>query len=537
MPLVWFDFVANPNSLGMMVDSILLPASFTSTWVTFSYLSAHMIIVPSNVNFYRISSQVRQHFINSRPVGRPKKDNLYLHMENLYTPLSAINSLVDAEMPGLISDLQALIRQPSVSAKKQGLVECANLVAETMRKAGIIAETLYLDDKSISPIVYGEVISRSNPDRTLLFYNHYDVQPEEPLELWNDEPFSGKVEGNNIFGRGSADDKGELITRIKAVEYFLKKMGDVPCNVKFIVEGEEEVGSVHIEQYLTKYRNRLACDGVIWEFGYVDAKDRPIISLGMKGLLYVELIARGPVRDAHSSLAVLIENPAWRLVSALATLRDRNGRILIKDWYNEVRSFTRDELDVISKEPFNDKEFKQEYGISKFVKKARGRDVKKALVGMPTCNIAGFNSGYIGEGAKTVLPAQAVVKIDFRLVPDMVPERQLKRLKRHLKLHGFGDIEVKFIHGEAAARTPIRDPFVRQVEKAAKETFGFAITSVSSAGTGPMYSFVKVLKAPCISIGSTFMFARIHSPNEFARIDLLNKTTKCIGRVMEIFAG
>ena len=440
-------------------------------------------------------------------------------------------------MGGLVADLQTLIRQPSVSAKKQGLVECANLVAEIMRKAGITSEVMYLDDNGVPPMVYGEVRSRSNPEKTILFYNHYDVQPEEPLELWNDEPFSGKVDGNFIFGRGSADDKGELITRIKAVEYFLKKTGDVPCNVKFMVEGEEEVGSVHVEQYLKKYKDRLACDGVIWEFGYVDAKDRPIISLGMKGLLYVELLAKGPVRDAHSSLAVLIENPAWKLVRALSTMRDKNGRVTIKDWYREVRQFTRDELSVISKEPFDEKGFKQEYGVDRFVANAKGAAVKKALVGMPTCNIAGFDSGYIGEGAKTVLPFAARVKIDFRLVPDMDPEKQLARLKKHLKTHGFGDIEVNFIHGEAAARTAIRDPFVKQVEQAAREIFGSAITSVSSAGTGPMYSFVKVLQAPCISVGSTYIFARIHSPNEFARIDLLNKTTKCIGRIMEKFAG
>jgi acetylornithine deacetylase/succinyl-diaminopimelate desuccinylase-like protein len=450
--------------------------------------------------------------------------------------LSAIDATVDSEMGTLVSDLQALIRQPSVSAKKMGLVECAGLVAGTMKKAGIKSEVLYLDDKSIPPIVYGEVKSKSNPNRTILFYNHYDVQPEEPLELWESPPFSGKVEGNYIYGRGSADDKGELITRIKAVEYFLKNTGDVPCNVKFMVEGEEEIGSVHVEQYLEKYKDRLKCDGVIWEFGYVDAKDRPIISLGMKGLLYVELIAKGPARDAHSSLAVLIENPAWRLISALHTMRDPSGKVLIKDWYKEVRPFTDEELKVIAGEPFDEQEFKQEYGINKFVNNAQGTDIKKALVGMPTCNIAGFNSGYIGEGAKTVLPAQAMVKIDFRLVPDMVPERQLDRLKSHLKDHGFTDIEVRFIHGEAAARTPISDPFVRQVEQAARESFGSAITSVSSAGTGPMYSFVKVLRAPCISVGSTYMFARIHSPNEFARIDLLNKTTKCIGRIVEKFA-
>lgn len=447
-----------------------------------------------------------------------------------------IEDLVDSGMDGLVSDLQTLIRQPSVSAKKTGLVECANLVAGMMQKAGINSEVLYLDDRTVPPIVFGEVRSKSNPSKTILFYNHYDVQPEEPLDLWEDEPFSGRVKENQIFGRGSADDKGELITRIKAVEYFLKKTGDVPCNVKFIVEGEEEIGSLHVEEYLKKYKEKLACDGVIWEFGYVDAKDRPIISLGMKGLLYVELIARGPSRDAHSSLAVLIENPAWRLVSALKTLRDPSGRILIKDWYKEVRPFTKQELSVISREPFDDKEFKQEYGIKKFVNNARGVSVKKALVGMPTCNIAGFDSGYTGPGAKTVLPSQAIVKIDFRLVPGMMPERQLERLKRHLKKHGFGDIEVRFIHGEAAARTPISNPFVKQVEQAARDAFGDAIVSVSSAGTGPMYSFVKVLKAPCISVGSTYMFARIHSPNEFARIDLLNKCTKCIGKVIERFA-
>ena len=449
--------------------------------------------------------------------------------------LSAIDGLVDSGMDGLISDLQALIRQPSVSAKKQGLVECAGLVASIMKKAGIESEILYLEDRSIPPIVYGEVRSKSNPDRTLLFYNHYDVQPVEPLELWESDPFSGRRDGNFIYGRGSADDKGELITRIKAVEYYIKKTGDVPCNVKFVVEGEEEIGSVHVESYLEKYRDRLRCDGTIWEFGYVDAKDRPIISLGMKGLLYVELIARGPSRDAHSSLAVLIENPAWRLVSALATMRDSSGRILIKDWYRDVRDFTSEELHVISQEPFDEHEFKAEYGIDRFVADARGTDIKKALVGMPTCNIAGFDSGYLGEGAKTVLPANARAKIDFRLVPDMVPERQLARLKAHLMENGFGDIEVNFIHGEAAARTPISHPFVKQVEDAAMESFGSAVISVSSAGTGPMYSFERVLGAPCISVGSTYMFARIHSPNEFARVDLLNKTTKCIGRIMEKF--
>jgi acetylornithine deacetylase/succinyl-diaminopimelate desuccinylase-like protein len=442
---------------------------------------------------------------------------------------------VDKNMPALISDLQRLIRQPSVSAKNLGLEECARLVAQTMKKSGIKSEILRIG-KSIPPAVYGEVRSRKHPNKTILFYNHYDVQPEEPLELWHDKPFSGKIKGNKIYGRGSADDKGELITRIKAVEAFLKTTGDVPCNVKFLVEGEEEIGSMHVEEYLKKYQNKLSCNGVIWEFGYVDEKDRPVISLGMKGLLYVELTAQESIRDAHSSLAVLIENPAWRLVEALKTLRDKDGRILIKDWYKEVDNFTREDLDVIARQPFDEKSFKKEYGVKGFVGNKKGIEIRKAMVGDPTCNIAGLSSGWEGFGAKTVLPSTALAKIDFRLVPKMNPLRQLARLKRHLKDKGFGDIQVRMIHGEAASRTKISDPFVKIVQKAADESFGKSIVSVSSAGTGPMYSFSKILKAPCISVGSTYVYSRIHSPNEFTRIDLLKKTTKCVCKIMRKFS-
>ena len=443
---------------------------------------------------------------------------------------------VDKNFTTLVSDLQKLIQQPSVSAKNLGLEECAGLVVQMMKKSGIQAEILRVK-KGVPPAIYGEVQSKKNPDKTLLFYNHYDVQPEEPLELWDDKPFSGKIKGNKIYGRGSADDKGELITRIKAVESFLKTTGDVPCNIKFFIEGEEEIGSVHIEDYLSRYQEKLSCDAVIWEFGYVDEKDRPIISLGMKGLLYVELSKTESIRDAHSSLAVIIENPAWRLVEALKILRDSNGRVLIKDWYKEVDKFTKQDLKIIASEPFDENSFKKEYGIKKFVGDKKGVAIKKALVGEPTCNIAGFTSGYEGPGAKTVLPSKALVKIDFRLIPKMDPEKQLLRLKKHLKQNGFGDIVVTKIHGEAAARTRLSDPFVKTVKKAADESFGKSILSVSSAGTGPMFSFVKFLHSPCIAVGSTYVFARIHSPNEFARIDLLRKTTKCMCKIIRNFAA
>lgn len=450
--------------------------------------------------------------------------------------MKAVLNYVRDNSDDLISDLQKLIRQPSVSAKNQGIEECALLVSKMLKKSGIHSQILRLK-KGVAPIVFGEVKSKKNPEQTLLFYNHYDVQPVEPFDLWDDDPFSGVVKGNKIFGRGSADDKGELITRMKAVEAFLKTTGDVPCNIKFVIEGEEETGSANIEGYLKKFKKKFACDAVIWEFGYVDSKDRPVIGLGMKGLLYVELSAREPIRDAHSSLAVIIKNPAWRLIDALRTLRDTSGRILIDGWYDEVIPFSKTDLKLLSDEPFDEAAFKKEYGISEFVHSKRGLEVKKALAGDPTCNIAGFLSGYIQQGAKTVLPSLATVKIDFRLVPKMDPKRQLARLKKHLKKKGFSDIMIKMYHGEAASRTDPSDPFVAQVKAAAKASFGSYVVNVSNAGTGPMHSFASVLGAPCLSIGSTYIFSRIHSPNEFARIDLLKKTTQCMCHILNNFSS
>lgn len=455
--------------------------------------------------------------------------------------MTLIASRVDSEIDTLTSQLQQLIRVPSVSAKKQlTLTKCAELVSKIMYESGISSELLKLDGdiEQVSPIVYGEVKSKSNPNgKTILFYNHYDVQPAEPIELWHDDPFSGKLDGNFIYGRGASDDKGELITRIKAVEYFLDETGDVPCNVKFLVEGEEEIGSSHLEQYLSKYREKLSCDGTIWEFGYIDEHERPIISLGMKGLLCVELHAKCANADLHSSLAALVENPAWRLVHALKTIRDENGKINIKNWNNDIRDFSPEELECIRQEEFDLSSFKKNYGLTHVFNEDDIEETKKANVGGVTSNISGLFSGYIGEGSKTVLPSTAMAKLDFRLVPDMMPQKQFQLLREHLDNNGFKDIQLKFLSGEPACRIPLNDNFVKLVEASAIEEFGQVVKSVSSAGTGPMWHFNNILGCPCVSIGCTYKYSRIHSPNEFVRIDLLKRTTRCIGIIMEKFGN
>ncbi|MDR4510087.1 MAG: M20/M25/M40 family metallo-hydrolase [Nitrososphaeraceae archaeon] len=463
----------------------------------------------------------------------------------------------------LITDLQTLIRQPSVSAKNIGMTECAIKLQNIMTKAGIATKLIYPDQNSnefiniksesklgyspdlkndaIPPIVYGEIRSKKNPDgKTILFYNHYDVQPEDPVDLWeNKDPFSGKIHGNFIYGRGSSDDKGEIMTRIKAVEYLLKKYGDIPCNVKFLIEGEEEIGSPHIKAFLNQYKELLHCDGVIWEFGYFDEKDRPLIILGVKGILYVEIVTKGgPSRDVHSSLASLIENPAWIMVNVLKNIRSDSGRILIPDWYREMRPFSNYEITILQEQPFDEEFFKKEYGIDKFLNNLNGFEAKKYYEGMPTCNISGLYSGFSGKGSKTVLPNKAVAKIDFRLVPDMDPDLQFKRLCDHLEQCGFTQdmLEIKLVHKTPPARnSSINNQFISVVEETAKNIFDTAIKCISSAATGPMYYFMNILDAPCVCIGSSYKYGKAHAPNEYARLDLLLKTTEYISAIIENF--
>ena len=418
-----------------------------------------------------------------------------------------------------------------------------------MKNAGIQTDLLFLDLEEqvesrtfgrIPPIVYGEVISKSNPSgKTILFYNHYDVQPVDPIEKWNEDPFSGKVIGNHIYGRGSSDDKGELITRIKAVEYLLQETGDVPCNIKFLIEGEEEIGSPNLIKYVQRYKEKFKSDLVIWESGYIDKDDRAIISLGQKGILNVEIKVHGPSRDIHSSLAVAIESPAWRLVHLLSLLYSANdAKILIKGWYDEVTSLSEKELQLIANEPFNEEAFKKEYGISSFIKGQSSYEIKKALATEPSCNISGLVTGYTNKGVKTILPSTATVKLDFRLVPNMDPKIQFNKLVKYLRSKGYSekDVTINYLSGEPAFRTPLNNEYVKLIVDSASKIFNGVVLNVSSSGTGPMYVFKDILNVDSICIGSTILPNKMHSPNEFTNLDLLEKGTMCFIEIIKNFS-
>lgn len=441
---------------------------------------------------------------------------------------------IDRNNDLFLGDLKRLIQQPSVAAKSEGMRECADLVATMMTEIGVKKELLELPDAF--PIIYGEIHSKRNPKTTVLFYDHYDVQPAEPLELWESPPFEPEIREGKIYGRGTSDNKGNIVSRLKIVESWLKTTGDVPCNCKFLIEGEEEIGSIHLEQFFEKYWRKFACDGVVWEFGGVDEQERPTITLGVKGILYVELEAAGLKRDVHSAIAAIVDNPAWRLVRALKSLKDENDRILIPSWYKGIKRFTKEELEYLKKEPLYEKELKEELGVRQFIGGMKGLEAKKALAGKPTCTICGLVSGWTGTGSKTVLPAKALAKIDFRLVPGQKPKFLLRQLKGHLRKKGFGDIVVKEYGMEEAARTSPSDPFVKAAIKAGREEYQKSpVVSISSAGTGPMYLFRNYLKAPCICVGVGYPYSRGHSPNENIRVEDFRKGTRCLARAIDNF--
>ena len=424
-----------------------------------------------------------------------------------------------------------LVRQPSVAATGEGLEECAELLVDIMKENGIQARVLPV--KGGPPAVYGEIRAKSSGAPTILFYNHYDVQPPDPLDEWKYPPFDPHIVDGKIYGRGTSDNKGNIISRIHAVWAFLSAIGEVPVNVKFFVEGEEEIGSPHLAPFVEEHKELLKADCGIWEFGGVDHEGRPNIWLGLKGILYVELRVRETAVDTHSSMAPIVPNAAWRLVWALNSLKSEDGRVLVEGFYDDVVKPTRMELELIERIPYPEEEVKKDLGLESFLKDLTGAELVKTLLLEPTCTICGLNSGYTGEGSKTVLPSTAMAKIDFRLVPNQRPKEILKKLREHLDKRGFNDVEI-VVHGFLEpAKTPVEEDFVQLVIRAAEEVYQKeAVVYPTSAGSGPLYLFRNVLGIPMVSVGVGYPLSRAHAPNEHIRIKDYLLGTKLIARII-----
>jgi acetylornithine deacetylase/succinyl-diaminopimelate desuccinylase-like protein len=427
--------------------------------------------------------------------------------------LSTTYSYIEANRDRFIEELRAVIRQPSVSTQDRGVKECAELIRGMMEHVGIEAKVIPTPGQ---PVVFGHLRS-PGAAKTLLIYNHYDVQPVEPLDAWEHPPFDAVLVGDRIIGRGSTDSKGNLVSHLKAVEALRATVGKTPVNIKFIFDGEEENGSPNLPGFFDEHRDLLTADAALSFDGGFEASGRPRVQLGSSGLLYIEMRAKGPARDLHSGRARLVENPAWKLIWALSSMKGRDERITIDGFYDDILPPKEDERVLLDNAGWDDKTHMEEYGVDRFLLDVKGVAAMERLLFQPTCNIAGFKSGYLGEGKKTIVPSEASVKVDFRLVHKQDPKDILEKVRRHLALHGFADIEVKVLGQVDPSRTTVKSKIAQAMIVAARETYGkepmVRPTGEASGRQGPWFASRLGIEGAASGIGPPKW--RGHAPNEF----------------------
>jgi acetylornithine deacetylase/succinyl-diaminopimelate desuccinylase-like protein len=447
--------------------------------------------------------------------------------------MKLIDQYLEQHLSASLEELAELCAQPSVAAQNWGMEDCARLVQDMLDRRGF--ETR-LKETPGHPVVLAEREGRS--DRTLLFYNHYDVQPPEPLELWHSPPFEPEIRGGKMYGRGISDDKGHFVSRLLALDALLAAEDELPCRVKFIVEGEEEIGSVHLPDFVADHQEELAADACIWEFGGVDHRDVPMQYLGLRGICYVELSVQTAAADVHSGLGgSIFPNAAWRLVWALNSLKGPDEIISLDGFYQPVLPPTARDLELLDQLPEVNQEYRDRYQIPYFLKGIEGGlELKRAQVFEPTCTICGLTSGYQGEGSKTVLPARASAKVDFRLVPNQTPSQVLDQLRSHLDQHGFEDVQIEHLGGGPPARTDPDDPFIELVVKTAEGIYEQPMALVPiTGGSGPNHAFVHTLDLPVATAGIGYPGANAHAPNENIRLDLYTKGARHIAAILHAF--
>jgi acetylornithine deacetylase/succinyl-diaminopimelate desuccinylase-like protein len=375
------------------------------------------------------------------------------------------------------------------------------------------------------PIIYAERLS--DPSKpTVLFYGHYDVQPPDPLEEWNSPPFEPTIRDGKIFCRGVGDNKGQLLAQVLAVKSYMDVHGALPVNVKFVFEGEEETSSPNIAPFVETNREKLKADLVYTSDGPLDASGKPMVLLGVRGILYVEMEAQGAKWDNHSgNKGGIIPNPAWTLVELLNTIKNRDGKVLIEGFYDDVQKPTEKMLDLIRALPFNKDEIRETVGYDGF--DMDGESYYRKLTLEPTFNIAGFTSGYGGEGSKTIIPHKAVLKCDMRLVVDQDPDDIYEKLVAHVKKHA-PEVTVKHLGDMQPSRTSPDLEIVKVITKAVEEAYGEEpILQPSLGGSLPDYVWTKILKVPSVVVPYANADESNHAPNENLEVDKFFKGIRC----------
>jgi acetylornithine deacetylase/succinyl-diaminopimelate desuccinylase-like protein len=421
-----------------------------------------------------------------------------------------------------INELIKLLKIPSISADsayKDEMFATADKVAERLKEAG--CDKVEVCETPGYPVVYGEkIIDKNLP--TILVYGHYDVQPPDPLELWDSAPFEPVIKKTEIhpdgaiFARGACDDKGQMFMHVKALEYMVKN-DELPCNVKFMIEGEEEVGSVHLNWFLERNQEKLSNDVILISDTGMIAKDVPSITTGLRGLSYVEVEVTGPNRDLHSGLyGGAVANPINILTKMIASLQDENNHITIPGFYDKVEDLSAEERATMAEAPFSLENYKKSLDIdSVYGEKDFSTNERNSI--RPTLDVNGIWGGYIGKGAKTVIPSKAFAKISMRLVPNQDWQEITQLFTKHFESLAPAGVRVKVKphHGGQAYVTPINDIGYQAASKAYEKTFGKTPIPQRSGGSIPIVSlFEKMLDSKIILMGFGLDSDAIHSPNE-----------------------
>ena len=448
--------------------------------------------------------------------------------------MQPVYDYIDAHADEFVADLQTLVRQPSISAQDIGLRECAALVRDMMHQDGLPAAFHELEQGP--PVVFGH-LRAGRPTKTMLCYSHYDVQPPEPIDAWtHGGPWSAEVVDGVLYGRGATDNKSGVLAFNKAAKAFLAVRGEVPVNLKFLIEGEEEIGSPHLADWAARNKELLAADGMHCLDGSVEAgTDVPDVSLGLKSVLFVELIARGAKADVHSLNFPLVPAPVWDLIRALNTIMDENRRILIDGWDEGIWQLgPEDEQQLRDKTARVDLQaLKDEWGIDAFALGRDGIDAIRARTYEPTANIQGMVAGYTGPGTKTIVPHEARARLDFRLIPNIQPDAAIRKLKAHLARHGFGHIEVVAFDGaEPPYKISAKESMAQAIIAAATEVYGElpVVNGVSAEG-----AILRHVWIPCVLTGFANTGANLHAPDENIRLDKYVQGIKYAAAIMEHF--
>ncbi|MBW6500835.1 MAG: dipeptidase [Bacteroidales bacterium] len=430
--------------------------------------------------------------------------------------MSTISNYITENRERFLEELFELIRIPSVSSKEENrddMQRAALHLKESLIKAGAEKAEVFTTDGH--PVVYAEkIISKDVP--TILVYGHYDVQPAEPLDLWDSEPFDPLIRDGKIWGRGADDDKGQLFMHLKAFEY-MNETGTLPCNVKFMIEGEEEIGSANLEKFCLENKNRLSADVILISDTTMISPENPSITSGLRGLTYMQVEVTGPGRDLHSGLyGGAVVNPCNVLCEMIASLKDQNNRVTIPGFYDKVRECTVEERKEMARRPFKRDDFKRSVGVKELSGEEGYSDTERIGI-RPTLDVNGIWGGFTGEGTKTILPSKAYAKISMRLVPDQDAVETAKLFEKHFMSIAPEGVEVKaeYLHGGQAYVSPLDTPEYQAAALAVEETFGKKPIPVRSGGSIPIVStFEKVLGIKSILMGFGLESDAIHSPNE-----------------------